>query len=873
MNEATSPAVFETSGNGVERSPTAARPALRAVQVLLPVWGLRFIQQFLEFSLPSLLAPGNVPALAAALPCKFVILTRQQDIPLFTEHPAWQHLASICQAEFKSIDDLITDGNHSATITLAYSRTMREAGEDMLDTCFIPFCSDFIISNGSLANVLSRIQAGASGVLVGNFQVIAEDAIPVLRRMVNPSSPALAFSARELIAWSIEHLHPATVANMVNFRLSHNSHTNRLFWRVDENTLLGRFYLMHVVAVRPEVADFVVGASFDYSFIPEMCPSNNVAVITDSDEYFVVEPQPRDHESRHLRLGPLVEDELAVSLSEWTTAGHRQNVQNVLVYHGAEIPPKFAEVAREAERFVDATNRKLRATPQPHRQHPYWIGSMVAHRTATRQALSRDDWKFILGETPPRAGLRGLLWKLRFWMFGQPPNVTPWHPRWPDYRLPLEALRHLGVDQNRVLVITDSPSAYVHWLTSSSRDVFSLENEKLLTMRRTQYMPLVANFDACLVFFREAELGQGGETVARIGPLLKSGGPIYALINNFRTVEVGGFAANCAYHSSALLNPNIWLSDIRYVAATSLRVKVQAAMVRLLEGVRRRPLVYLPLALITGFPLIVASYLANRAALRATSEPPKAASCSSVFMELRPNNVPLPRFEIDKGSARAHGIAESAGTDVISERSEAMLERLALGAQTGKTWNKGPRQLSRLMTHYRFIAKLLANQNDIAEVGYEFATRIVLRDAKKVAAYDSNSEIIEDVDHDNGVDWELHRSGHDILKGPLPQHHDAIFSLDTIKLVSPNMEDDFIRHLRDSLRYDHSILIIGSQLIATPDRISNAQPVFQRSVATLRSTLEKHFHVVLWFSIVDDVALPGVMPTADHLFCVCCCKK
>ena len=76
--------------------------------------------------------------------------------------------------------------------------------------------------------------------------------------------------------WSLAHLHPATVANIVNARLSHNAHTNRLFWRVDQNTLLGRFYLMHMIAIRPEIADFVVGASCDYSFIPEMCPSGNV---------------------------------------------------------------------------------------------------------------------------------------------------------------------------------------------------------------------------------------------------------------------------------------------------------------------------------------------------------------------------------------------------------------------------------------------------------------------------------------------------------------------------------------------------------------------------------------------------------------------
>ena len=76
--------------------------------------------------------------------------------------------------------------------------------------------------------------------------------------------------------WAMDHLHPMTLANMVNFTLCHSIHSNRLFWRVDDNTLIGRFYLMHMVCIRPELKDFVVGSSCDYSFIPEMCPSGNV---------------------------------------------------------------------------------------------------------------------------------------------------------------------------------------------------------------------------------------------------------------------------------------------------------------------------------------------------------------------------------------------------------------------------------------------------------------------------------------------------------------------------------------------------------------------------------------------------------------------
>ena len=78
---------------------------------------------------------------------------------------------------------------------------------------------------------------------------------------------------------------------------------------------------MHMICIRPEIADFVVGSSCDYSFIPEMCPSGKVHVMTDSDEYLVVEMQKRSHERNFVRFGQRsIRSSLADSLAEWTTA-------------------------------------------------------------------------------------------------------------------------------------------------------------------------------------------------------------------------------------------------------------------------------------------------------------------------------------------------------------------------------------------------------------------------------------------------------------------------------------------------------------------------------------------------------------------------
>src|SRR5690348_17190122 len=108
----------------------------KSVQFLLPVWGNAHVETFLKFGLPTMLAPGNIPALAERCPCVFVFLTQQKDKAKLEHAPAVKRLGQFCRVDFQSIDDLITGTNHSTTITLAYARAVLRAGSAMLETCF-----------------------------------------------------------------------------------------------------------------------------------------------------------------------------------------------------------------------------------------------------------------------------------------------------------------------------------------------------------------------------------------------------------------------------------------------------------------------------------------------------------------------------------------------------------------------------------------------------------------------------------------------------------------------------------------------------------------------------------------------------------------
>ncbi|HJU33055.1 MAG TPA: hypothetical protein VJ740_16445 [Hyphomicrobiaceae bacterium] len=899
---------------------TSKRGPVKAVHVLLPLWGHRFIQQFLEFSLPTLLAPGNIPALAAELPCRFVLMTRAEDLPLIREHPSWRRLARTCEIEFQQIDDLVTDGNHTATITLAFARAVRSVGEAMLDTCFIFLVSDYIVADGSLRSVLARVQDGASGVQAGNFQIVAEDAIPLLRARTDRASPALSLSARELMGWSLDHLHPATTANIVNFQLTHNTHTNRLFWRVDENTLIGRFYLMHMIGIRPEVTDFVTGSSCDYSFIPEMCPSDNVAILTDSDDYFVVEMQPRAHEAKHLKWGALEPEKLAQSLSEWTTARHRRNVGSTLVYHRADIPPSLPDVVRQADQFLAIVSRHLSGTPQPFRHHPYWIGSIASHRAATRQAMSSDDWNFILGERPPSGGLDGYLHRLRQRLFGQPPEVTALHPRYPDYQVLMAQIRRSLPANGKVLLVADRPMVFAPWITRLNRDMFSLETDRLLAMPAEQFRAMTGTFDLCVMFLTEGELEQTDGLLQAVAAILGKDGKLILTVSNNRTRDIRDFSPKFAAHAGRLHRFDFALDGVLYVHGSRSRSAMQSGLVQLAEAVRQRSPPHIAVAAAKAGLLGALTLLGNLRARHAHPEPPSHGYCSSVLVAMHPTLPPAKRTMPDLQRSphqsrwdKEYLRMQSNAYHHAAHRSLVLRDQIGLeqlGLRTNQIWHDDPQGLAAVLARYHFVAKLIAGRRNVAEVGCSdgFGARIVLQEVAGMTLYGQDPIAIEDIRRRQSADWPMAAEVFDARIAPLPRSHDAIYSLDAIQLLSPEEENGFIDNLAASLASDNDVLIVGTptpeaglnltaapgmKMVARGRHLAGAEAgvsteprahsetrasiqgarSYARTGTELRLAMEKRFHAVFLFSMIEESVLAGSLANATYVLALCCGRR
>jgi SAM-dependent methyltransferase len=223
----------------------------------------------------------------------------------------------------------------------------------------------------------------------------------------------------------------------------------------------------------------------------------------------------------------------------------------------------------------------------------------------------------------------------------------------------------------------------------------------------------------------------------------------------------------------------------------------------------------------------------------------------------RPDRAPTtkePQYE------RLIEIAEEAGIE-------------PLGLMTNQVWYEDPRRLLFILARYKFVSKMLSGRSDVAELGCgdAFGSRIVQQEAKKVTVYDFDPIFIDDIERRQSARWPLEAKVHDILSGPLPRRHDAIFSLDVIEHIPVDRENDYLGNLRRSLA-PHGVLIIGSPSLESQAHASPQSKIGHincKSGKALKDLLERHFYTFFLFSMNDEVVHTGYYPMAHYLFALC----
>ena len=189
--------------------------------------------------------------------------------------------------------------------------------------------------------------------------------------------------------------------------------------------------------------------------------------------------------------------------------------------------------------------------------------------------------------------------------------------------------------------------------------------------------------------------------------------------------------------------------------------------------------------------------------------------------------------------------------------------RLPLGVMAGHVWETDPRRLGIVLARYKFVAKMLAGLDAVAEIGCGdgWAGRVVEQAVAHLGRYDADPAMCGE---SGAALW-------DITYGPLPGgRYDAVYALDVLEHIAD--VDAALRNMAVSVHKEKGVAIVGmpsmeGQKWASDD--SRAGHVSCMTESELRRHCFRHFNNVFVFGMNDEALHTGFGPMCHYRIALC----
>jgi hypothetical protein len=354
--------------------------ARQNVRLVAYAWGRQYVDDLLDFALAAALAPGNLPALAAFFECTAVIVTEEKLFDYVRAHPTIKKLKQICQIELVPLDDLVSDPwQYGITVAYALFRGFEDLGSAMTDTYILFLNADFILADRCYEKLIERIRSAERVHLAPSYCTVEEEMRPLLRRARNKNGGILAISAPDMAALILRRPHNTVRAKTINQPVFEFEYADQFYWKIDSHTLIGHQMPVALVGMRPERALTDLNTFWDWGIVYEFCPSKQLNVIGDSDDFLMMELRSKNRSINSIRLGRSSPKQISKRLTGHITQYQLDNAQFELRLHSRELPLGLAEARRQLRARVKEVLRHL-PSMSDHRWHRQWIYHLRHYR-------------------------------------------------------------------------------------------------------------------------------------------------------------------------------------------------------------------------------------------------------------------------------------------------------------------------------------------------------------------------------------------------------------------------------------------------------------------------------------------------------------
>ena len=149
-------------------------------------------------------------------------------------------------------------------------------------------------------------------------------------------------------------------------------------------------------------------------------------------------------------------------------------------------------------------------------------------------------------------------------------------------------------------------------------------------------------------------------------------------------------------------------------------------------------------------------------------------------------------------------------------------------------------------------------------------SKVVYQEVKKLTLIDFDKVFIDDFKSMQNKQNKIKSFVHDIVKKPMNKKFDAIYCLDVLEHIKPQMKKFFINSIKSLNKHGIFIWNTFIRISKYASKISKEGHVNCKTGDELRKTLKKYFYNNFIFSMNDEVLHTGYFPMSHYLFGIGC---
>jgi hypothetical protein len=329
--------------------------------VIVPLWGAKYVDMFVNYCLPSQLAPGNLPSLPRHR-CSYHIYTHQEDAKAIWNAASVRKLRKLLDVSLVTFrdEDVLRDAGLSdyryvknlQKMTWCYQRAMHACRG--VDTAFVFMTPDSVWASGAFRYMDECQRAGVRALmglgLITHREKLQHDLAPFAAA---GDGTVIDVPSRKLVSLALDSLHPLAIARVM--KNGGSRFFSAYYWLKAGQGFVARCFYLHPIMVRPRVHVERIPSTVDYRYVPRAVPNpDEVHVITDSDNLFYLDMADLHHEAVALSMENYTRPEILDWMCEWTDAYHRKYFGHSIIVHENDVKDEFEEELATAERFADS---------------------------------------------------------------------------------------------------------------------------------------------------------------------------------------------------------------------------------------------------------------------------------------------------------------------------------------------------------------------------------------------------------------------------------------------------------------------------------------------------------------------------------------